>query len=82
MEVEYFGNPLVDQVSSFRQQFEGAEAWKKAKGLDDLPLVALLSGSRVKEIESTLPAMVQVAKEHSDYQFVVAGAPSMDPQHL
>lgn len=79
MDVEYFGNPLVDQLDSFRQSFEGAEAWKKRKGWSGLPLVALLSGSRVKEIESTLPAMVQVAKEHSAYQFVVAGAPSMDP---
>ncbi len=79
MDVEYFGNPLVDQLDSFRESFEGAEAWKKRKGWSGLPLVALLSGSRVKEIESTLPAMVQVAKEHSAYQFVVAGAPSMDP---
>lgn len=80
MEVEYFGNPLVDRVSSFRQQFEGEEAWKKAQGLDNLPLVALLSGSRVKEIESTLPTMIRLAQEHKGYQFVVAGAPSIDAQ--
>jgi lipid-A-disaccharide synthase len=80
MEVEYFGNPLVDRVSSFRQQFEGEEAWKKAHGLEDLPLVALLSGSRVKEIESTLPTMIRLAEEHKGYQFVVAGAPSIDAQ--
>lgn len=80
MEVEYFGNPLVDQVSSFREQFEGEEAWKQRQGLDNKPLVALLSGSRVKEIESTLPTMIRLAEEHKGYQFVVAGAPSIDPQ--
>jgi len=79
MEVDYFGNPLVDQLESFRQKFEGAEAWKKSKGWDKKPLVALLSGSRLKEIETTLPTMVQLAKEHGAYQFVVAGAPSIDP---
>lgn len=80
MEVEYFGNPLVDQVSSFREQFEGKEAWKKRHGLGERPLVALLSGSRVKEIESTLPTMIRLAEEQREYQFVVAGAPSIDPE--
>jgi lipid-A-disaccharide synthase len=70
----------VDQLESFRSKFEGAEAWKEKKGWDNLPLVALLSGSRLKEIETTLPTMVQVAKEQKSYQFVVAGAPSIEPE--
>jgi len=80
MEVEYFGNPLVDQVHAFRAGFEGEAAWKKQKGLDQRPLVALLSGSRIKEIETTLPTMVRLAEERSDCQFVVAGAPSIEPE--
>jgi len=78
MEVEYFGNPLVDQVAGFREQFEGAKAWRMKQGFDQRPLVALLSGSRVKEIETTLPSMLTLAREHPDYLFVVAGAPSID----
>jgi len=80
MEVDYFGNPLVDQVSGFRAGFEGKEAWKKRSGLDQKPLVALLAGSRIKEIESTLPVMIRLAEERKDYQFVVAGAPSLAPE--
>ncbi len=80
MEVEYFGNPLVDQVDSFRKHFEGAATWKTRRGLDRKPLVALLAGSRVGEIERTLPTMIQLAGEHPGYQFVVAGAPSIDPE--
>jgi lipid-A-disaccharide synthase len=80
MEVDYFGNPLVDQVSVFRAGFEGKEAWKKRSGLDQKPLVALLAGSRIKEIESTLPVMIRLAEERKDYQFVVAGAPSLAPE--
>ncbi|MDF1575964.1 MAG: lipid-A-disaccharide synthase [Bacteroidales bacterium] len=78
MEVEYFGNPLVDQVAWFREEFEGKEAWKKRHGLDKKPLVALLAGSRKKEIESTLPSMLELAAGHPEHQFVVAGAPSID----
>jgi len=78
MEVEYFGNPLVDQVATFREQFEGEEEWRLKHGFGDLALVALLAGSRIKEIETTLPSMLTLAGEHPDYQFVVAGAPSID----
>jgi len=77
MEVEYYGNPLVDQISVFREQFEGAEAWRNKHGLDQKPLVALLAGSRIKEIETTLPAMLALTGDHPEYQFVVAGAPSV-----
>lgn len=78
MDVEYFGNPLVDQVDAFRKAFPGEKAWRKQHGLDDRPLVALLAGSRIREIETTLPAMLELAAEHPSYCFVVAGAPSMD----
>jgi len=78
MEVEYFGNPLVDQVGSFMSDFEGEKEWKRKHGLGQKPLVALLAGSRIKEIETTLPAMLTLAGEHPEYQFVVAGALSLD----
>jgi lipid-A-disaccharide synthase len=79
MEVEYFGNPLVDHVAAFRDDFEGETVWKKSHGLGEKPLVALLAGSRIKEIETTLSSMLSLVEEHPDYQFVVAGAPSIDP---
>lgn len=80
IEAEYFGNPLVDAVHDFEQQFAGAEKWAEKYQLDDRPVVALLAGSRKKEIETTLPLMLRVAEEHPDHQFIVAGAPSMDPE--
>ena len=79
MDVEYSGNPLVDGVGSFLNDFEGEEAWKLAQGMDERPVVALLAGSRIKEIQGMLPAMAKVAAAHPGYQFVVAGAPSIDP---
>lgn len=79
MEVEYFGNPLVDGIDEFRKGFKGAGWWKGEHGFDQKPIVALLAGSRRKEIGAMLPPMVKVAKEHPDYRFVVAGAPSIEP---
>ena len=79
MEVEYQGNPLVDPVSRFLQDFEGAKRWRQRHGLDQRPLVALLAGSRKKEIEAMLPLMVRLSKDFPDVQCVVAGAPSIDP---
>ena len=79
MEVEYFGNPLVDGVTQFMERFVGGDAWKRSHGLDQRPLVALLAGSRKKEIQGILPVMVRIAAQHPSYQFVVAGAPSIDP---
>lgn len=79
MEVEYFGNPLVDEVLRFRKEFEGVDAWRQKYNLGQKPLVALLAGSRKREIETTLPAMARISAEHPGYTFVVAGAPSIEP---
>ncbi|MGW8315829.1 MAG: lipid-A-disaccharide synthase, partial [Bacteroidales bacterium] len=79
MEVEYLGNPLVDPVAGYLKEFEGKEEWKNRLGLGHRPLVALLAGSRKKEIEAVLPLMVRLAEEDKDHHFVVAGAPSIEP---
>jgi len=79
MEVEYHGNPLVDEVHQFNQSFEGADAWKRDHGLTEKRVVALLAGSRKKEIEATLPPMIRLAESHPGYHFMVAGAPTIDP---
>jgi len=78
MKVEYFGNPLVDEIYNFRKDFEGEAAWRLKHGFDKKPIVALLAGSRRKEIEAMLPPMVKVAMNHPEYRFVIAGAPSIE----
>jgi len=78
IEAEYSGNPIVDAVHDFSNRFDGSGEWLAKKGMGNRPVVALLAGSRKKEIETTLPVMMKVASEYKDYQFVVAGAPSID----
>ena len=71
--VEFVGHPLLDVVaekdldSSFRSKYN----------LSEKPIVALLPGSRKQEISKMLKGMLSVVKDFPDYQFVIAGAPSI-----
>ena len=86
MEVEYHGNPLMDVVHAFEKTRSSRDAFLAEHQLDQRPVIALLAGSRRQEINSCLPEMVKAARAFPDYQCVVAGAPSVDPdlygQHL
>ncbi|WP_345949088.1 lipid-A-disaccharide synthase [Mucilaginibacter sp. PAMB04274] len=77
MKVDYVGNPLLDAVSAFKAD----EQFLVKNRLEAKKLVALLPGSRKQEISRLLPVMVKVAELYPDYQFVVAGAPSFQPQY-
>ena len=76
MEVDYVGNPLLDEIAAFSQKqtaFDVAEADKK--------IIALLPGSRKQEIELLLPEMLKVVADFPAYQFIVAGAPSFEESY-
>lgn len=80
--VEYVGSPLVDLVRprQSRQEFFATA------GLDPgVATVALLPGSREKEIEYNLHTMLDAASRLAltrKVQFVVAVAPLLDPEWL
>lgn len=76
--VNYVGNPLMDSLHSFNQTAQKKEDFFAKNKLDDRPIVALLCGSRIKEIKRILPIMVAASKDLSDFQFVIAGVGSMD----
>jgi lipid-A-disaccharide synthase len=69
----FLGNPLIDQVESWRSDAGDASDIRSSLGLDDRPVIALLSGSRMQEVSKILPLMVSVSGSLPDYQFVVAG---------
>lgn len=73
MEVDYVGNPLLDEIAQFRPDPE----FRKKYGLEK-ELIALLPGSRRQEIERLLPDMLSVTAQFPDHHFVVAAAPSFD----
>ncbi|MBC7417389.1 MAG: lipid-A-disaccharide synthase [Pedobacter sp.] len=77
MEVNYVGNPLLDEIAAFKanSQFRTEHQIGKEK------IIALLPGSRKQEIERLLPAMLTVVKDYPDYVFAVAAAPTFDSEY-
>ncbi|NNF18484.1 MAG: lipid-A-disaccharide synthase [Flavobacteriaceae bacterium] len=75
--VHFVGHPLIDAIAN--TPAVSADAFKKEHHLlPDKPVIALLPGSRVQEVQKTLDVMLSVATEMNDFQFVIAGAPSLE----
>ncbi len=77
MEVEYVGHPLLDAIRQFETDLPDGRTFRQMNGFGTKPLIALLPGSRKQEINTMLPLMVETAGHFTDYQFVIAGAPSI-----
>lgn len=77
--VDYVGNPLLDAIGNRSYRDEDFERFTERNRLSGKPLIAMLAGSRIQEIDNCLPVMVSVMDQYTDYQFVIAGAPSIDP---
>lgn len=71
-DVEYYGNPLLDEIQAYNQFQDNAEFLEQYK-LGEKPIVALLPGSREQEIKALLPIQVSLAEKYPDFDFVVAG---------
>jgi lipid-A-disaccharide synthase len=74
--VEFVGHPLIDAIAN-RVQINESD-FRKNNNLNDKPIIALLPGSRKQEITKLLSVMLSVVDDFSDYQFVIAGAPSQE----
>ncbi|MFI5452158.1 lipid-A-disaccharide synthase [Pedobacter sp. UC225_61] len=72
MEVNYVGNPLLDEIANFSPDL----AFRKNQNLSNQKIIALLPGSRKQEIERLLPDMLSITASFPNYQFVVAAAPT------
>ncbi len=75
--IRYVGNPTVDELAVRPNLDQTYREFISENGLEDKPIVALLAGSRRQEIKLILPTLAQVATLFPDYQFVIAGAPSL-----
>lgn len=73
--VHFVGHPLLDAIAARKEVSE--EIFKKENGLDERPIIALLPGSRKQEIAKMLSVMLSVVGSYHQYQFVIAGAPSL-----
>ena len=72
--VNFMGHPLIDSINNFQNRFQKD---KQEIKLNNKPVIAILPGSRKQEIKKILPLMMELADHFTDYQFIIAGAPSI-----
>lgn len=77
--VEFVGHPLIDAIAN-RKKTTYEEFCTEFNLKNGKPIIAILPGSRKQEITKMLGAMLSVVYDFSDYNFVVAGAPSQEFQ--
>ena len=74
--VNFVGHPLIDAIADRKQVSE--QKFRAEHSLGNKPIIALLPGSRKQEIIKKLTVMLSLVDDFSEYQFVIAGAPSQD----
>lgn len=75
--VNFVGHPLIDAIHNTPKTEEFA--FRKEHNLDlEKPIIALLPGSRKQEVSKMLTVMLSITQNFTNYQFVIAGAPSLD----
>ncbi|GLU43671.1 lipid-A-disaccharide synthase [Allomuricauda sp. NBRC 101325] len=77
--VQFVGHPLIDAIENTPVQDN--ETFRRENELDpEKPIIALLPGSRKQEVQKMLEIMLSVKKDFPEYQFVIAGAPSLSDE--
>lgn len=71
----FVGHPLLDAISTLEEI--NTEDFKIQNGLNEKEIIALLPGSRKQEVEKMLQIMLSVRPYFKEYQFIIAGAPSL-----
>ncbi len=78
--VHYVGNPVCDIINGFKPDCPDEKTFTEKHRLNEKPIIAMLAGSRKHEIKSLLPVMEKTSRIFPEYQFVVAGAPGIEPE--
>lgn len=78
VDAHFVGHPLLDAISGLHEI--SAEDFKKEHQLNEKEIIALLPGSRKQEVEKMLEMMLSVRPHFAEYQFVIAGAPSLEKE--
>ena len=73
--VSYVGHPLLDALPEAKEESKDI---RYKLGLNDDPIIALLPGSRKQEVKKMLKIMLTQVRHFPEYQFVIAGAPSLE----
>ncbi len=77
MSVEFVGHPLIDAIEN-RPKIDERTFRIENAIKSDKPIIALLPGSRKQEVQKMLSVMLSVIDSFSNYEFIIAGAPSLE----
>ena len=75
VEVDFVGHPLLDVI----QGLPADQEFLNRNNLGNQAMIAFLPGSRKQEISRMLEVMLDVVPSYPNHQFVIAGAPAIDP---
>ncbi|MBI5540961.1 MAG: lipid-A-disaccharide synthase [Bacteroidia bacterium] len=77
IDVEFVGHPLLDAIANEQKNIPPFNEFCIQNKLSGKPIIAILPGSRKQEIKKKLPLMLKIVEYFNDFQFVIAGAPSI-----
>ena len=73
----YLGNPVLDNLADTLEKADPPDVFSKKYKIGPEPVLAILPGSRLNEINFLLPRARQIINKFSDYQWIVAATPSI-----
>jgi len=73
--VEFVGHPLFDAIYNVSNTVK--DGFYSDNNIDKKEIIAIIPGSRKQEINKILPIMLSLVDNFKDYQFIIAGAPSI-----
>lgn len=81
MNVDYFGNPLLDEISAYRNDVNNKDNFLKQYSLGTKPIIAVLPGSRKQEIKKMLPVQSKICERYPDFDFLIACVDAFDKEY-
>jgi len=77
MQVSFVGHPLLDAIDN-STLINNKDLRRRFNLHPSKPIIALLPGSRKQEVQKMLSVMLSINQQFKSYQFVIAGAPSLE----
>ncbi len=77
-DLDYVGHPILDSMAQRKPGLMSLDSFRAEYGLSEKPIIALLPGSRKREIKTKLPKMLQVVRHFPNHQFLIAGSETID----
>lgn len=73
----YLGNPVLDNLADTLEKSDPPEVFARKYKIGADPVLAILPGSGLNEINFLLPRVKDIINKFNDYQWIVAATPSI-----